>query len=117
MSQKGPPAAPPSGQETEQSQSLAGCLIQLVWGIGGFGMLVILWVTIMRGAQWTFTVKDVLYWAVVLGMIAARHIDVTRYHGGTTTGAPATARTVGLYALGLLGAAGLFWCIAQAFDV
>ena len=117
MSQKGPSAAPPSGQQTDRSQSLAGCLVQQAWGIGGFGMLVILWVTIMRGPRWNFTVKDVLYWAVVLGMIAARHVDVARYHGGTTTGGPATARTVPLYALGLLGATGLFWCIAQTFDV
>ena len=115
--QKGPSAAPPGGNAPEQPQPVAGCLIQLAWSLGGFGVLVVLSVTIMRGPPWTLTVKDVLYWAAVLGMIAARHIDVVRYHGRTTTGEPATARDVRLYAVGLLIGAGFLWCLAQAFHV
>ena len=113
----GPPAARRGGHAPEPSQSVAGCLIQLAWSLGGAGALVVLAVTISRGPPWSFTVKDVLYWTAVLGMIAARHVDVVRYHGRTTTGEPATARDVRVYALGLLLGAGVLWCLAQFVHV
>src|SRR5688572_30505373 len=107
--QKGPSTSPPGANAPGQSRSVSGCLIQLAWSLGGFGILVILWVTILRERRWTFSFKDALYWAAVLGMIAARHVDLVRYHGRTSTGEPATARDVRHYAVGLLIGAGLLW--------
>lgn len=117
MEQKSPSASPEGGKQAEQFQSVLGCLTQLAWNLGGFGVLVILWVTILRKHPWTFTLWDALYWAAVLGMIAARYVDVVRYDGRTTAGKPATARDVRLYALGLLVVSGLLWCTAQAIHV
>jgi len=117
MSQKSPSALSQGENESQQSQSLLGCLIQLAWSLGGFGVLVILFVLILRERPWSFTLRDVLYWAAVLGMICARHVDVVRYGARTSSGEAATARDVRCYALGLVGATALLWCVAQAFQV
>jgi hypothetical protein len=109
------PTVPSRGGEPQQS--LGGCFTRLAWSLGGLALVVMLWVTILRGSVWTLTVRDALYWAAVLGMIAARHIDVSRYLGSRITGEPATARDVRRYAAGVLAASSLAWCVAQSFDV
>ena len=117
MSKQRPSSLPQGGEETERSQSVAGCITQFAWNIGGAGVLVVIWVAILRGRPWTFTFKDALYWAAVLGMITARHLDVTRFDGRTSTGEPATARDVRRYAAGVIAVSAILWCLAQAFEV
>jgi hypothetical protein len=116
MSTKGPFAVPQGGK-SQQSQSLAGCFTQLAWNMGGFAVLVSVWVTILRERPWTFTIKDALYWAAVLGMIAARQLDVVRFKGRTSMGEPATTRDVRRYAAGLIASAAALWCLAQTLHV
>ena len=105
------------GGGPKQYQPMSSCFTQLAWSAGGFVVVLMLWMTILKQPQWTLSIRDVLYWAAALGMIAARHFDVVRYHGSTTIGEPATARDVRIYTVGLLIGAGLSWCIAQAFHV
>lgn len=104
------------GEVPSSPQSSAGCLLQFAWSLGGFAVLLILWLIILREGAWTFTWKDAVYWAAVLGMIAARHLDFARYGGITADNKPATRRHVRLYALILLVGAGLAWAAAQSFD-
>ena len=117
MSDKRQPGLSRGGDGPKQYQPMSGCFTQLAWSAGGFVVVLMLWVMILQQPKWTLSIRDVLYWATVLGMIGARHIDVVRHHGRTTTGEPATARDVRNYAVALLVGAGLSWCIAQAFHL
>ena len=117
MSEKKPSSAPRGAEESNPAQSAAGCFRRLVWSIGGLGVLVILWIAILREPPWTFSQKDVLFWGAAATMIAARHLDVSRYDGRTMTGERATRRDVWRYALGLFGAASALWCVGHAFQV
>jgi hypothetical protein len=96
---------------------MAGCLAELMWGIGGFAALIALAVTILRAEPWTLSIRDALFWSVVAGMILARFIDVRSYGGKTLLGAPASQKDAWKYALGLAGAASLAWILAQSFRV
>lgn len=104
------------GASPTQYQPMSGCFTHLAWNVGGFVVVLLLWMIILKHPQWTLSIRDVLYWAAVLGMIAARHFDVVRYHGRTITGELATARDVRIYAVALLIGAGISWCIAQSFQ-
>ena len=74
MSEKKPSSAPRGAEESNPAQSAAGCFRQLVWSIGGLGVLVILWIAILREPPWTFSQKDVLFWGAAATMIAARGV-------------------------------------------
>jgi hypothetical protein len=106
----------PQADNGPQYQPMSGCFIQLAWSAGGFVVALLLWVLILKEPRWTLSIRDVLYWAAVFGMIAARHIDVARYGGRTTLGKPATAQDVRRYATLVLAFAGPAWCVAQSID-
>jgi hypothetical protein len=117
VSDKKPPALLQGGETSTPSQSLTGCLTRIAWSFCGIAVALILWVTILRGPPWALTIGDALYWTVVLGMIAARYLDVARYDGLTLSGEPATRRDAQRYAVGVLAASGLAWGVAQTFQV
>jgi hypothetical protein len=95
-----------------------GCFLQGVTSLGGFFFLVILIVLIMREESWTFTIKDVLFWLVVVGMIVAKHVEVTRFE--TAPEGNGIGETPSLafrrYAVILVGVAGGVWLAAQALS-
>ena len=116
MSKKDPSVLLREGEETQSSQSVAGCFTHLAWNIGGSAALVILWAIILRVRPWTLTIWDALYWVVVLGMIGARYLDYARFGGLTGTGEPSTARNVRNYAAGLIAVSAVLWSLAQVFE-
>jgi len=77
-------------------------------------VIVLIWVTIIREPPWTFTFKDILYWATAFGMIAARHVSLVRYGLDDSGAEPATGRALGRSTLVLLVFDGLLWCIGQS---
>jgi hypothetical protein len=114
VAQPGKPAHVGTDQANSADAS-AGCVAQLIWGIGGFTVLIALAVMILRVEPWTFSIRDALYWLVTAAMIVARYVDVRRYGGKTSLGAPAHQKDVWKYALGLAGAAAALWVLVQAF--
>lgn len=56
---------------------------------------------------------DLGYWVVVAALLAARRIDITRYHGATADGDPATLSHWRRYALGLVPLSGAAWGAAH----
>jgi hypothetical protein len=111
-----PVFSPERGDNSQPTTTVAGCLVQLAWHILGASALLIVWITILRGSRWSIGVKDGVYWAVVLGMIVARYVDVSRMNGRTTAGQPATLRDVRRYAWLLLLVAAVAWTFAQSVD-
>ncbi len=59
-------------------------------------------------------VRDALYGALVLSLIAVRYLDVTVLGGLTSEGEPATRATFTRYAAGVLVVGALLWGAAHA---
>jgi len=93
---------------------MGGCVAFLVWGLGGFLALLCAWSLILRMAPWTLSLRDVFYWGIVLAMLGARRLSVTRYASSAESGAASTRRDFRLYAVGLLGVALIGWIVAQS---
>jgi hypothetical protein len=108
--------APSNRPDASESSTGFGCFLQLASGLGGFFFLVILTVLILRENSWTFTIKDVLFWIVVLCMIAAKHVEVTRL-GSVLDGVQGSRSAAVLrYAVVLVGVAAVVWAGAQALN-
>ena len=104
-------AHPSAPSPIDSSSGLTGCFMNLAGGIGGFSVLVIVGVLILREHAWTFTAKDLVYWSVVVGML------VTRFAIERTQESAAAPLAMRSYATMLLPAAGVGWLIAQSFRV
>lgn len=103
--------SPASDREHSTSAGLAGCLWPIAAGPGGFAALLVLWILILREQAWTLTVKDALYGASALGMVAAQRTVLAR----AAPGGPAAG--LGPYSLVVLASASLAWAVAQSFDL
>jgi hypothetical protein len=66
------------------------------------------------GAVLDATVKDALFWTIVTAVVALRYVDVTRLHGRTADGEPATPRHVLRHAVGLIALSAVLWTIVQS---
>lgn len=113
MAQSPSPAQTPSSPQAPSHES-PGCLATLVrlsWLVLGNGALALLALLIAQAGR--FSVRDVLYWGVVVAMIALRHLDVTRLHGRTASFEPATLRDWRRYTARLLLVATAAWAAAH----
>ncbi|MGQ9607326.1 MAG: hypothetical protein ACUVTW_14095 [Thermogutta sp.] len=93
-------AAPaPSPQVSSQSprpspqapspESMGGCLLRLYWMIGGFLIAVLCGVSVVHH-QGGFSLVDIVYWAAILGVPAARYADMRHFNGRRADGEPMT---------------------------
>lgn len=73
-------------QDPGSETSFAGCLVRLGWMMIGNVALVLLAAAILMEPRWSLTLKDALFWAVAVAVIALRYLDVTRLGGCTADG-------------------------------
>ncbi|HEV2671421.1 MAG TPA: hypothetical protein VGU74_10025, partial [Gemmatimonadales bacterium] len=89
----------------------AGCLLRIFWmGLGNLALLMMTMLIIQRRA---YSLIDAVYWVIVAALIAARYVDITRFHGLTASAEPATRRDFGRYGVGLVVAAAAVWISAH----
>jgi len=87
--------------------SLIGLIARLFWMIlGPIGLALLAMVIVRHGA---FSLRDGVFAVALMGAMFARYIDVSRYHGKTADGAPATMKDVRSYVRGLLLLAVAMW--------
>jgi hypothetical protein len=88
-----------------------GCLVRIVWLMGGNLALFMLAVFIFH--QGMFSVLDVAFWAIVAGLILIRYLDIARLKGLTSSSEPATLRHWRMYVIKLLVASAGLWGLAH----
>ena len=91
-----------------------GCLggvVRVAWLGVGNGALLFLALGIAQ--QRAFPVLDLTYWAVVVGLIAIRYLDITKLHGLTSNGEPASLQHWRRYAIFLILASAAVWLVAH----
>lgn len=88
--------------------------LRLHWMLLGGAALATCALLLFRGETSIVSIPSVAMWAVAVSMIAARWVDITRFHGLTADGEPATRGHFRRYALGVAAATAGLWATALA---
>ena len=97
----------PARTDHSSDDSLIALVTRLFWMIlGPIGLALLAMVIVRHGA---FSLRDGVFAAGLLLALYARYIDVSRYHGKTAEGSPATMKDVRSYVRGLLLLAVAMW--------
>jgi hypothetical protein len=84
-------------------------LMRIFWMMIGNVILFIIVIGIFESGKGYLSLKDGIYWILVILLIITRYVDI-KYLGGTTvTGLPASMSHWFRYVAGLIICAGLFW--------
>ncbi len=95
-------------KDSKQSHA-SGCLTRLVWFVIGNVVMVGVAVGIAGKKGVLLSALDAWFWGVVVVMVIARYVDISRLEGMTASGQPATIRTWRRYVLFLGLVALTFW--------
>ena len=101
------------GQEGSPQDRMPGCLVRVAWMFLGNFALVILAALIASHSQRPFSPSDILFWSVVVLMIALRYVDIRYLKGSTATLQPATMAHWRRYAALVLGVSLFIWALAH----
>jgi hypothetical protein len=85
--------------------------------IGGNLVLLFLVLLAVRKGEWTLTGLDVAFWLVVVAVPALRYIDITRFGGRQSDGAPAQPGTLKTFALRFVGLWAVLWVLAHSVQL
>ena len=107
-------ANPEKKADAASQMSEAGCLVRLGWMMFGNAALAICVGTIAGQAGMSLSIADAVFWAVVIVLVWLRHFDITRMHGQTAGGQPATLSHWRRYAGLLLALSLAAWAAAHA---
>ena len=100
--------------ESAQHDHLTGCLLRLFWMILGHALLAFCTISILRGDSSFPSWKDAIYGAVVVGLLAARFVDIQYFQGRTADGEAASMMDWRSYALRVSVAYAGLWLAAHA---
>ena len=106
----------PRPDATDIDQSTAGSLLRMFWLAYGNAGLLIAAALVSKQPPWTYTVTDAIYGALVVALLLARFLDITRFGGLTSNNEPATKGHLVRYSVGLVVIATLLWIGAQSIQ-
>jgi hypothetical protein len=106
-----------SAPAAQGAQPTMGEVLRSFWLFWGNAAIFFAAGTIGNQPKWTMGTADVVFWGLVVGMILARLLDITRYQGRTSEGDPATLGHFWRHAATLLGVAGAIWAGAQSVQI
>ncbi|HYW79739.1 MAG TPA: hypothetical protein VE890_09195 [Thermoguttaceae bacterium] len=100
--------------EQQKYDSPAGCLLRIFWMMIGNVILACCAFGILQHRSSVLSIADILYWAAVGSLLAARFVDVRHLDGKTAEGSPATMAHWRRYAAALSAASMGIWVVAHA---
>jgi hypothetical protein len=92
-------------------------LVRLGWMLFGPLAMMISVMGIVSLSAWTFGLRDLVFWAAAVLSGTLKYMDVTRHHGETAAGRPATKADFWRYLAGLAGTSVALWVLAQAIQL
>lgn len=95
-------------QDQQQESQAAGCLLRLYWMVFGYLLAIVSGISIINH-QGAFSVVDIFFWLAVLGIPAARWVDIHKFKGMRADGQPATMRDWMVHTIGTLLVALVGW--------
>jgi hypothetical protein len=103
----------PSVPQAAAVQPGMGCLLRLFWMSAGNVALLFAAVKVSESER--VGVADAAYMGVVLALLAARYVDITKFNGMTAKAEPATRAHLLRYSIGLSVVAVAIWVVARVF--
>jgi len=88
-----------------------GLIVRIIWLMGGNMALFML--AVLAYHKGALSGLDVAYWAIVVGLIVLRYMDITRLNGLTSKSEPATLAHWRKYTVLLLVASASVWGLAH----
>jgi hypothetical protein len=116
MSQRLPPTTV-SGASIQGASAPGSVVVRLGWMLGGTLAMMVSLMVIAGKPRLTVGLPDAIFWAAVVLTGLLRTLDITRFHGETTQGVPATTRDLKRYLAGLGALAVAGWLVAQSIHV
>ncbi len=110
-------AAASAPTDGTSSPPRGSALVRLGWMLGGTLVMAISLMVIAGKPPMKVGLPDVVFWATVVVTGLLRTLDVTRFHGETTRGTPATTTDLKRYLGGLAAVSIVGWLVAQAVHV
>ena len=107
--------AGPGDAGSSEGTTGVGCLVRLFWFFGGNAILIVSAGYISQHRGSLLSVWDAVFWGAAILLMAVRYLDITRLHGQTATGDPATIGHWRRYVVLLLAAASLAWLATHAW--
>jgi len=99
--------------DSESSSSGLGALARLGWMLFGPLAIFMTLLGISTRPSWDLGVRDVLLALFLGGSLWIRYVDITRFQGSTSDGAPATLQDFRRYASGLIVLTGGAWTLTH----
>ncbi len=96
-----------------ESPNSVSVLLRIFWMFVGNVTLAVSALFITKHLGGLFSPADIVYLAMIPLLLAARYLDVARYHGGTAYGKPATMADFAKYAVTLVVGAAVVWAAAH----
>ena len=110
MAQPDRPSRQSNESSSEPKQHVSGCLLRLYWMIGGYLIAVLCGVSIINH-HGDFSFVDVIYWLSIIGILAARWVDIKKFGGTRADGQTATVRDWTVHAIATVVGCGIGWII------
>jgi hypothetical protein len=100
-------------QNQEGHNTFAGCAVRLFWMGAGNLLLAFFAVLLAQRQMLALSFLDLGYWLTAGAMVGVRWLDVSRLHGLTVEGEPATKADWRRYARGLPAVSAGVWVLAH----
>ena len=107
----------PSRVEAPVKSARGAILVRLGWMVAGTLTILISALMIASEPTWTLGLRDLVFWVAVVATGILRYVDISRFHGETTNGEPATAAHLKRYLTGLTALAAVAWLAAQSLHI
>jgi hypothetical protein len=100
-------------QTNNAQESGLGILLRIFWMMIGNVILFLFLVGIYESEKRALSLKDGIYWVIVILLIIIRYLDIKYLGGSTARGFPASMSHWYRYVAGLIICAGLLWGLAH----
>ena len=101
-------------KQSDAERSLAGAVARLYWMLVGNAVLYLAAVGITLQSHESPWVIDAVFWAAVASLVLVRYLDITRLHGLTGSGEPASVGDWSRYACRVFLVSLTVWILAHA---
>ena len=102
-----------TNQANSAQESGLGMLVRIFWMMFGNLILILLLVGIFYSEKRSLSLKDYIYWVIVILLIITRYVDIKYLGGLTAKGSPASISVWYRYAIVLVIGSGSLWGLAH----
>jgi hypothetical protein len=105
-----------SDSDSDDNRPVVAELCKIVWLAFSPAGIIFSGAAIWKQPPWTYSVRDGVFWGMVVAALVARLLDIRLWHGSTTENRPATMADWWWYSAKVVVFAAAIWGLAQSFQ-